>query len=138
MLVDHADALRAKYQAEGVAEDKERAPNPALPPLPKGASGAYPSSWTTQVKIHLQRAAIVLKRDPMLARLRVGSSVAVGTVAGTLWFKLSDDLAGVNDLISLVCQQLELEPSTWPALPALPALACPSPALSALALPSLP
>jgi len=102
VLVEHAATVRDLYESTGVPQDQGRKSDPSLPPLASGSADAYPTTMLTQLKAHVGRNFIALKRDPLLARLRVGSSVGVAIVMGILYFKMGNDMTAANDTISLL------------------------------------
>ena len=104
ILVEHADAIRQKYVAEGVPEDARRAADASLAALeaPPRGGGMYASTFGAQLRAHARRNAKAMVRNPMLARLRCGSAVGMGLAMGILYFELPDDATGINERVTLL------------------------------------
>ena len=104
-LVEHASTIRELYlKGEAVPEDSGRSADSGLAPVQgaRSAAAAYPATLASQMRMHVRRNLIAMSRDPLLARLRVGSACGVGLVIGILFYKIDEDATGVNEIISLL------------------------------------
>ncbi|KAL1510891.1 hypothetical protein AB1Y20_005723 [Prymnesium parvum] len=99
VLVEHSEKLSHRFASEGVAENNSRTPA-QLQPLPR--EGKFPTSFCSQMLVHVKRNGLQMLRDPALARLRFASSIMMGLAMGTLYFDTGNDFQGVNDRISLL------------------------------------
>ena len=68
-----------------------------------GSTSASSPPTSEQFRVLLHRAALVLLREPLLAKARIGSHIMVGVVTGVLYWQLNTgSLAGINDRIALL------------------------------------
>ena len=104
-LANPADALFEALQADPDSLVRAAAAAPPRPPpppplLPAGPRYALPLAG--QVKMHSIRNFRQMLRDPILARLRLGSAAGVALVLCGLYGKLGDNFEGINNTISLL------------------------------------
>ena len=104
VLVMNTAAIRAAYlEGSMVPEDAQRAPDAKMSLLPaRRTASAYPASRAMQMYAHVRRNLLGMRRDPLLARIRVGSAVGVSLIVGVLYFDIGNGATGVNQIISLL------------------------------------
>ena len=104
-LANPADAMFDALTEEPEALTKAAPQAPPLPPPPPPISTSgprYALSLPGQVRAHCVRNARAMVREPILARMRIGSAVGVSIVLSILYGELDSNFEGINSTISLL------------------------------------
>ena len=104
-LANPADAMFDALTEEPDALTKAAPQAPPLPPPPPPISTSgprYALSLPGQVRAHCVRNARAMVREPILARMRIGSAVGVSIVLSILYGELDSNFEGINSTISLL------------------------------------
>jgi len=63
--------------------------------------GIYAASWTTQLRVLMDRSVKCVYRDRSTLQAQIGATVIMGFLIGTLYFQLGDDQSGATNRISV-------------------------------------